>query len=144
MPNSPAPKLFNSLRQLAATALEMLHTRLALAGIEFEEEIQRLLSSLALLLGAFVFAALGLCLITLIIVLLFDPTQRVAVLSVICLLYLGVSMFLAYRLKRMLATRPAIFATTLAELEKDRHALRGKTDANLSVANATCANPQHD
>ena len=45
------PRLFASLRQLAQTALAMAHTRVALAGVELEEELQRLIGLLLSLLA---------------------------------------------------------------------------------------------
>ncbi|MBA3593480.1 MAG: hypothetical protein H0W47_06735 [Polaromonas sp.] len=40
------PRLLASLRQLALTALGIAHTRLALAGVELEEELQHLVDPL--------------------------------------------------------------------------------------------------
>jgi uncharacterized membrane protein YqjE len=75
------PRLLASLRQLALTALAMAHTRLALAGIELEEELQRLVGLLLGLLGLLVFGLMGVLMLTLTVVLAVDAGQRVTVMA---------------------------------------------------------------
>jgi uncharacterized membrane protein YqjE len=130
------PRLLSSLRRLAATGLGILQTRLALAGIELEEEIQRLLGMLVLALGAMLFFALGLLVFTLLIVLAFWDEHRVVAFGVLTVLYLGLGGFFFYKLKASLGSRPPIFETTLAELEKDYGALKDGT-APDSMPDAT-------
>ena len=84
-PQDQAPRLFVSLRQLFATATGMAHTRLALAGLELEEELQRLTGLLLGMVGVLVFGTLGLLMLTLTVVLFFDATQRVTVLAIFAL-----------------------------------------------------------
>lgn len=116
--------LFASLRQLAATGIAIFQTRLALAGIELEEEIQRLLRVLLLALGLILFLALGLLVFTLMIVLAFRDEHRVLAMGALAFIYLAIAAGLWWRLRRQLAERPPIFEATLAELEKDHAALK--------------------
>ena len=118
------PRLIASLRQLALTALAMAHTRLALAGAELEEELQRLTGLLLSLLGLLVFGLMGLLMLTLTAVLAVDAGQRVAVMSAFAVVYLGLAGGLVWRVQRMLATRPPFLQATLAEMARDGEALQ--------------------
>lgn len=118
------PRLLASLRQLALTALAMAHTRLALAGVELEEELQRLVGLLLSLLGLLVFGLVGLLTATFMVVLAADADQRVAVLAGFAAVYLGLAGWFGWRVQRMLATRPPFLQATLAEMAHDREALQ--------------------
>ena len=118
------PRLIASLRQLALTALAMAHTRLALAGAELEEELQRLTGLLLSLLGLLVFGLMGLLMLTFTVVLAVDAGQRVTVVAGFAVVYLGLAGGLVWRVQRMLATRPPFLQATLAEMARDREALQ--------------------
>ncbi|MBA4327254.1 MAG: hypothetical protein C0428_03430 [Polaromonas sp.] len=118
------PRLLASLRQLALTALAMGHTRLALAGAELEEELQRLVGLLLSLLGLLVFAVMGVLMLTFTVVLAVDAGQRVAVMGGFALAYLGLAGGFVWRLRRMLSDRPPFLQATLAEIARDRDALQ--------------------
>jgi uncharacterized membrane protein YqjE len=115
--------LFASLRQLALTALGMAHTRLALAGVELEEELQRLTALLLSLLGLLVFGLLGLLMLTLMVLLAVDAAQRVSALAMFAALYLGLGGWFWWRIQRALAMRPPFLQATLAEMAQDCDAL---------------------
>ncbi|HYW56372.1 MAG TPA: phage holin family protein [Polaromonas sp.] len=121
------PRLFASLRQLLTTVTGMAHTRLALAGLELEEELQRLIGLMLGVLGVLVFGMLGLVMLTLAVVLAVDPGQRVAVLALFAVAYLGAGGWALWRIKRELATRPPFLQATLAEMAKDSDALHAAT-----------------
>ena len=118
------PRLFASLRQLALTALAMAHTRMALAGVELEEELQRLIGLLLSLLGLLVFGLLGVLMFTFLVVLSADAAQRVTVLALFAALYLGLASWFWWRLQRVLATRPPFLQATFAEMAQDQEALQ--------------------
>jgi uncharacterized membrane protein YqjE len=126
------PRLIASLRQLALTALAMAHTRLALAGAELEEELQRLTGLLLSLLGLLVFGLMGLLMLTFTVVLAVDAGQRVAVMAGFSVVYLGLAGGLVWRVQRMLATRPPFLQATLAEMASDREALQAASSTNLA------------
>lgn len=126
MSDSASPGLRASLRALAASTLSALQTRLALAGIELEEEIQRLVGLLVMAMVAAVFVSLGLMVLTLLIVAAFWDVNRVAVCAALALLYLGIAALIGWRMRRILATRPPVLAATLEELGKDREALQAQ------------------
>ena len=114
------PKLIPSLRQLVSTAVGLAHTRLSLAGVELEEEIQRLLGAAVLALLALVLVLLALIVGTFTIVAAVPPEYRVLAMIVITLVYLVIAAVLAMRLRSIFKLRPPIFGATLAELEKDK------------------------
>ncbi|MEO8023221.1 phage holin family protein [Polaromonas sp.] len=118
------PRLFASLRQLALTALAMTHTRLTLAGIELEEELQRLIGLLLNLLGLLVFGLVGVLIFTFMIVLAVDASQRVAVLAFFAAVYLGLGGWFWWRVRHTLATRPPFLQATFSEMAQDRDALQ--------------------
>jgi uncharacterized membrane protein YqjE len=134
---SPPPRLLASLRQLALTALAMAHTRLALAGVELEEELQRLLGLLLSLLGLLVFGLVGVLTATLLVVLAVDAAQRVTVLACFAVAYLGLAGWFVWRVQRMLATRPPFLHATLAEMERDREALQSASGGDMPRGKAT-------
>jgi uncharacterized membrane protein YqjE len=118
------PRLLASLRQLALTALAMAHTRLALAGVELEEELQRLVGLMLSLLGLLVFGLMGVLMLSFTVVLAVDASQRVAVMAGFAVVYLGLAAWCVWRVQRMLATRPPFLQATLAEMARDREALQ--------------------
>ena len=134
---STPPRLLASLRQLALTGLAMAHTRLALAGVELEEELQRLLGLLLSLLGLFVFGLVGVLTFTFMVVLAVDAAQRVTVLACFAVAYLGLAAWFVWRVKRMLATRPPFLQATLAEMERDREALQSASGGDMPRGKAT-------
>ena len=117
------PRLIPSLRTFVSTAATLLHTRLALAGIELEEELQRLLSVAVLGVVALVFVFLGLIVGTFTIVAAVPPEYRVGTMLGLTVLYLVIAIVALVRVRGIFANRPALFSATLAELEKDKETL---------------------
>ena len=117
------PKLIPSVRALVATATSLLHTRLALAGIELEEEMQRLISAAAMGFAALFLVSLALIVATFTIVAAVPIEHRVATMIIITVVYLAIAAFLALKVKGIFTNRPPIFGETLAELEKDKETL---------------------
>ena len=118
------PRLLASVRQFALTALAMAHTRLALAGAELEDELQRLIGLLLGLLGLLVFGLMGLLMLSFTVVLAVDAAWRVAVMGGFALVYLVLAGGMVWHVRRMLATRPPFLQDTLAEIARDREALQ--------------------
>jgi len=123
------PPLLQSVRQLAATALGMAHTRLSLAGVELEEELQRLVVLLVMALTALLFFALALLVLTFLVVFALDAERRVVALGIFGCVYLGLAVLFGWRLNLAVSQRPPLFSATLMELEKDRAALNSRSGA---------------
>ena len=117
------PRLIPSLRRFVATAVSIGRTRLALAGLELEEEIQRLIGATVMALGMLLLVNLALVVGTFAIVFAVAPEYRIATMITIALLYLLVAAGLGLRLRSIFTLRPPIFGATLAEIEKDSEIL---------------------
>ncbi len=124
------PKLIPSVRSLVSTAVALAHTRLALAGIELEEEMQRLITAAALGFASLILVLLALVVGTFTIVAAAPEEHRVATMLAITVVYLIIAIVLVLRLKAIFTNRPAIFSGTLAELEKDKETLSQMTKAH--------------
>lgn len=117
------PKLIPTLKQFASTAASIAHTRLALAGIELEEEVQRLVNAAVMGVVALMLGSLALVVATFTIIAAVPIEYRVPTMIAITLIYLVIAAILVLRVKGLFTNRPALFAGTLAELEKDKDAL---------------------
>ena len=115
--------LLASLQRLLATLIEILHTRVAIVATEFEEERERIRELVVFGFLALFFVSLGLMLVTVFVVMLLWENHLVYVLGGCALLYLGLGLVIGVVLRRRLKARPRLFATTLAELAKDRDQL---------------------
>lgn len=130
------PKLIPSIRQLVSTAVSLAHTRIALAGLELEEEMQRLIKAAALGFGALILAFLGLIVGTFTIVLAVAAEYRVMTMLIITVLYLGGALIAILVVKSIFSTRPPILSATLAELEKDKETLSQMSRAHEAAEEA--------
>ncbi len=119
-----SPRFFESLRQLAGSVASMARTRLELASVELAEEKARLLQHAFLGLLGLAFFGLSMVTLTALIVILFWDTYRWQSLVVLIAIYLGISAYCLMRVRSSLQSAPALFEATLAELDKDREALK--------------------
>ncbi len=113
-------------RGVAATLLDIGHTRLQLLTTEVEEEGLRVKAQALSAAGALFAFALGIVLACVALVLLVAPADRplvLAALAVACFVFGGWG---AWRWQRIAAARPPLLQATLAELQRDRAALLGK------------------
>ena len=115
--------LFVSLRGVFDTVLGIAGTRFELIGIEIAEEKERLVALLVTAIAAVFAFCFAMLLLTLLVVAAFWD-NRLAALGVCALVYAAAGAWLGLRLRAQLVSRPPMFATTIAELAKDRDALR--------------------
>ncbi|MDO6385663.1 MULTISPECIES: phage holin family protein [unclassified Uliginosibacterium] len=120
------PRFLERLRQQADNLAGLLGNRVALFGIELQEESERLLGHLALLLGAAICTLF--CLLSALVAGLV-LAARYGVLLEVCatlaVLFLLLALGLAWYLRRRLADAPEPFEATRQEFERDRLALNG-------------------
>ena len=120
--------LMGSLKRLTSSLLAILTTRLELLANELQEERLRLTQLLLLgVFAAFCFGT-GLILLNAFIVVLFWDDYRLAALGLLTLVYLIAGAAAAMVLRARARAGSKLFAASLAELEKDRHALRGENE----------------
>jgi uncharacterized membrane protein YqjE len=123
MPASRAG-LFESLRQLLNTALELAQVRLELLVADLQLEKLRLVDvALRALLGLLLLGLGLLLLIGFLLMLLWDG-YRLPALGVLTALCLGGGALLLHAAKRRLRDGDELLAATRAEFERDRAALR--------------------
>ncbi len=115
---------FDLVRSLVSTVIGLLQTRLDLACTELEEERERLKEIVLLAAILFFCAALGVLLLTVLVVTIFWDSHRFYVLGGFAVFYLGVALIAARMIRRKALSRPKLFSATLAELAKDSERLR--------------------
>jgi uncharacterized membrane protein YqjE len=115
--------LFSALRNIAATLLASGKTRLELFSNEIEVEKLR---AAGLMLTAFAmafFLGVGVILAVVLLAVLFWE-QRLAVLAICALVFLGIGVVLLLRFRRDLRRPERIFSASVAELEQDLRQLK--------------------
>ncbi len=117
--------IFDGVRRVAVTTAGLGSNRLELLGIELQEELERQTGNLVWLLAAFVFGGLALLLASILLLIIFWDTQRVAVAIGLVLLYGVLSFVCVLCLMRRMREAPAPFAVTVEEFKRDRAALVG-------------------
>lgn len=115
--------LLGSLRNFAATLIGVAQTRLELLSAEVEEEWLRLIQLLAGLFLALFFFALGIVMLTLLVVTLFWDTHRALVTILFAVLYLGVGVYFTLAVRAKAREKTKLFSASIAELAKDRQQL---------------------
>jgi uncharacterized membrane protein YqjE len=127
--SQPAPKagggILQSLRNLAATGIALVQTRLDLLVTEIEEERVRLLQLLFWAAGALFAIVIGVLLLVMLVIALFWDSHRIAALAVLATLFLAAGAAMAAGVRARMRDRPRMFSTTLTELGKDRDGLTG-------------------
>lgn len=128
-PEQPAETgagIAQSLRNLAATLVALLQTRLELLATDFEEERVRLLQLLFLAAGALFFFALGVLMVTLFIVLLFWDSHRFMAVVALAAIFFAIGVGLAIGVRNRMHARTRLFAASLHELAKDKDQLKSR------------------
>lgn len=118
-----ATGLLASLQRLLRSFAEILHTRVEILSTEVEEAGWIVRQLLLYVLVSVFFLGLGLLTATLFVVKASPETYQLYVLGGFAVLYLGIGAITALVLRHKLQTRPRLFSTTLAELDKDRNYL---------------------
>jgi uncharacterized membrane protein YqjE len=124
MSSQPGAGLAHSLRRLAGTLLAILQTRAELLATEVEEEKLRLGGLLAYGAAAFFFLGFGVVLLSLLITVLLWDSHRLLALGLATALFLGAGAVSAFAALRLARAGSKLFAASLAELARDREALR--------------------
>lgn len=122
-PQAAGAGLFDSLKTLGATLAAILHNRLELLSTDLAEERVRLSSILLLALAALFCLGVGLLLLTLLIVVLFWDTHRLAALGTLTALFLAAGGGIGWLARQRLLNKPRLFEASIAELAKDREHL---------------------
>lgn len=123
-PATASGGLLSSARNLLATIVAILRTRIELAAAELEEEKIRLGEMVAYAAAAFFFLGFGAILLALFLTVLLWDSHRLLALGLATAGFLAAGAASAAAVMRRARARPPLFAATLAELARDRDALR--------------------
>ena len=120
--------LMGSVKRLTGSLIAILSTRLELLANELKEERLRLTQMLLLALIALFCLGTGLMLLNAFIVVLLWDDHRLLALGLLSLVYLvaGAAVAMVVRVKAQAGSK--LFASSLAELDKDRQALRSGSE----------------
>ena len=118
--------LMGSVKRLTSSLVAILATRLELLANELQEERLRLTQMFLLTLFALFCFGMGLLLLTVFIVVLFWDDHRLLVLGSLTFVFFAAGTTVALALRAKARAGSALFSVSLAELEKDRQALRGQ------------------
>jgi uncharacterized membrane protein YqjE len=120
----PAGNLLASAKTFVATLIAIVGTRLEIAAGELEEERLRLSGIVAYAAMVFLFAALGLIFLSLLVVAVFWDEHRIAALSGIVVVYALLAVIAGLQLRKRLSEKSRLFSVTVDELRKDQERLQ--------------------
>lgn len=125
------PGLSRLLKAGLLTAVGTIYTRLEIVSTEIEEERERLEEIVLLAIAGIFCFCMGVLVLSLLVAAIFWETEaRLYVIGGMGILYLLVAGALGGILKSRIKHKPPMFAATLAELAKDRHALQDELRTN--------------
>lgn len=123
---SATPGLATSLRRFASGLAGVFHTRVELFALELERERLRLARALLLIAAAMFFLLLGALAFSAFIITAFWDSHRLAAMGGLAVLYSCIGAGIGFYVRQESARRARLFASTRAELRKDRDYLSGE------------------
>lgn len=116
--------IVESVGRIGATLIAMVQTRLELAAVEVQEELQRFLGYFVLALVSLILFGVALLLVVLLVVVVFWDSYRLEAIGGLAALFGVAGAVIALRVKRSFDTRPRLLGATVAELNKDVNFVR--------------------
>ncbi|ATE61425.1 phage holin family protein [Thauera sinica] len=126
MSDAQRPRLADSLHGMLDTGLHTVQTRLELLAVEVQEEKLRLASLLFNTLLSAVLLGFGLVFVAIFLTVLFWEEHRLLALGLACAAFICGGLLTATNAARELRRGSRLFAASLAELARDRDAVRRK------------------
>lgn len=124
-PGLPAASgLFDSAGRLLSTLLAVAQTRLELASVDLSEAQQHLLRLIVASIAALFALMAAVLLATVVLVMAYWDSQRLLVMGLLSLLHFALGSALVMLALREARRLPRAFASSIAELAKDRQQLR--------------------
>lgn len=118
--------LLQSLRNLGATLVAVLQTRLELLATDLEEERIRLLQVLFWAAAALFFLGIGVLTLTLLVVFLLWDEKLVWAIVALAAILLAIGAGLAIGVRNRIHARPRMFAASVQELSRDKEELTSR------------------
>ena len=125
-PGRPSRGLRGAVEALGGALIGFLHTRLSLAALELDEMRERTVERLIIVLVAVLCFAFALFGASVLVVVVFWETNRIAALSMVILAYVAIGLIALWRLSARGSKERPPFAETIAQFERDRMWLTGK------------------
>lgn len=125
-PEQPSAGLLQSLRNLGATLVAAVQTRLELLGTDLEEERTRLLQILFWAATALLFFGVGVLILALLAVLLLWEERRVGAIIALAAVFFVIGAGLAVGVRNRLRARSRLFASSVEELSRDQKELTSR------------------
>lgn len=126
--NSRQPGFIGSVKTLTGTVLELMHVRVELFALEWQEERERVKQVIVLAVAGVVLLALGLLLATFFIVVTFWDTYRLTAIAVVTIAYLGGGAICLWGVRGQLKNHPPPFANSLREFIEDLRQLKAEDE----------------
>ncbi|NCP39571.1 MAG: phage holin family protein [Rhodoferax sp.] len=125
MPDQNAPRgLFDQLQGSLGSVLELIRVRLALLGTELALEKQRVGLGLLWAASAFMLLTVAAVLLCGFVILLLWDGYRLAAVGTLAVSFAAAGIVLARVARRRLAQESNLFGVSLAELDRDRAAVK--------------------
>jgi uncharacterized membrane protein YqjE len=119
-----SPGIIEAAKRFAASLIGHVQTRLELLTVEWAEEKTRLAGLLVALALSLFFVVLAIVLASFLVIALFwDTEQRIPVMAGIVVLYLAAAVVAGLVARKKMKLKSSLFATSAAELRKDRDLL---------------------
>jgi uncharacterized membrane protein YqjE len=125
-PEQPSAGLLQSLRNLGATLVAVLQTRLELLATDLEEERVRLLQVLFWAAAALFFLGIGVLTLTLLVVFLLWDEKLVWAIVALAAVFLAIGAGLVIGVRNRIHGRPRMFAASVQELSRDKEELTSR------------------
>jgi len=119
--------LLKSLGTFASSLLVIIHTRLELLCTDLEAEREHLYSLIVLTLAALLTLGIGVVLASIVLVMVFWDTHRIAILGILAAGYLGTGLGLLFFALHKAKNRPGILSASMKELVRDWQQLDPRT-----------------
>ena len=117
--------IFNSLRQLSATAIELLLVRLTLFGNDIELEKSRIIRGLVSALIATAALSLGILFLCLLLIVMAGTDYQFILICALSVLFISVGIFFILQSLKLMTSANGIFGASASELRSDLQRLRG-------------------
>ncbi|MCE3606275.1 phage holin family protein [Massilia sp. P8910] len=119
-----------SVGRIGATLVAMVQTRLELAAVEVQEELQRFLGYVVLALASLILFGIAALLVVLLVVVIFWDSYRLQAIGAMAVLFGVAGGAIAMQVKRSFDARPRLLGATVAELNKDVNFIRNAGHAD--------------
>jgi len=117
--------IFNSLRQLSATAIELLLVRLTLFGNEIELEKSRIIRGLVSALIATAAFSMGILFLCLLLIVMAGTDYQFIVICALSVFFISVGIFFILQSLKLMTSADGIFGASTSELRSDLQRLIG-------------------